>query len=116
MFRGSNCRSIYMTTLCLSAVLFSTARLEGQAVAIAQVSGVVTDQSGSAVPNAQVRMTEVDKALPHTTVSDSGGQYALPNLPVGPYRLEVEAPGFKNYTQTGIVLQVGNNITLNVVL
>jgi carboxypeptidase family protein len=115
MFRGSNCRSIYVTTLCLSAVLFS-ARLQGQAVAIAQVSGTVTDQSGSAVPNAQVRMTEVDKALPHATVTDSGGQYALPNLPVGPYRLEVEAPGFKNYTQTGIVLQVGNNITLNVVL
>ena len=115
MFRKSCATSIYVPTLCLAA-LFSTARLDAQAVSIAQVSGTVTDQSGSAVPNAQVRMIEVDKATVHSTVSDAAGQYVLPNLPVGPYRLEVEAPGFKNYTQTGIVLQVGTSVPLNVVL
>ena len=37
-----------------------------------------------------------------------------PNLPVGPYRLEVKASGFKDYVQSGIVLVVNNNIQINV--
>jgi hypothetical protein len=48
-------------------------------------------------------------------VSDESG-YTLPNLPVGPYRLEVRAPGFKNYAQSGIVLQVNNNVQINVTM
>jgi hypothetical protein len=37
----------------------------------------------------------------------------LPNLPIGPYRVEVSAGAFKTYVQTGIVLQVGNNVQVN---
>src|SRR5437868_10102967 len=84
-----------------------------QAVAIAQVSGNVTDQSGSAIPNAQVTMTETDKQAVHTAVTNAQGQYVLPSLPVGPYRLEVSANGFKNYVQSGIQLQVNQNIQIN---
>src|SRR6202051_3754345 len=87
-----------------------------QAVAIAQVSGSVTDQSGSAIPTAQVQMVETDKQSNHSTVTDAQGQYVLPALPVGPYRLEVSANGFKNYAQTGIVLQVNNNVQINVAM
>jgi hypothetical protein len=52
----------------------------------------------------------------HTTVTDDQGHYSLPNLPVGPYRLEVRTPGFKDYVQTGIVLVVNNNIQMNVTM
>src|SRR5437764_13046116 len=80
--------------------------LRAQAVAVAQVSGNVTDPSGAAIPNATVTMTETDKQLVRTTVADATGSYLLANLPVGPYRLEVKAAAFKDYVQTGIVLQV----------
>jgi hypothetical protein len=40
----------------------------------------------------------------------------MPNLPVGPYRLEVSLQGFRTYAQTGIVLQVGAAPTINAVL
>ena len=96
--------------LCLASPVFA------QAVAIAQVSGVVADPSGSPVPAAQVRMTETEKQLMRSTVTDAQGRYTLPNLPVGPYRLEVSAPGFKSYTQSGILLQVGNNVQINVAM
>jgi hypothetical protein len=102
-----------MAILCMLAVPNSAL---AQAVAIAQVSGSVVDQSHSAIPNAQVRMIETDKQFPHTTVSDAEGQYVLPGLPVGPYRLEVQANGFKDYAQTGIVLQVNNNVQINVTM
>ncbi len=85
-----------------------------QAVAIAQVAGVVSDPTGAPVPGAQVKITETDKQLMRTVVTDSEGRYTFPNLPVGPYRLEVAASGFKAHVQSGIVLQVGNSVTINV--
>src|ERR1700730_8201330 len=91
------------TLVCLMSimcwlVLPNVAR--AQAVAIAQVSGSVTDQSGSAIPNAQVRMIETGKQSNRATVTDAQGQYVLPGLPVGAYQMEVQANGFKNYVQS----------------
>ena len=87
-----------------------------QAVAVAEVDGHVTDQSGQSVVGAQVKMTEVEKAQVHNTVTNSDGRYSLPNLPTGAYKLEVTAPGFKAYVQTGIVLQVANNVEADVTM
>jgi len=103
----------------VTALLFLSApgfRLNAQTTAVAQVSGTVTDQSGAAISGAQVSMTETDKSLVRTTVSDANGGYVLPNLPVGPYRLEVKSMGFKDYVQSGIVLQVNNNVQINVTM
>jgi hypothetical protein len=90
--------------------------LKAQAVAVAQVTGSVADSSGAAIAGAQVTMTETDKQLSRSTTTDANGSYVLPNLPVGPYSLEVKANGFKDYVQTGIVLVVNNNIQLNATL
>jgi hypothetical protein len=81
---------------------------------VAQVSGTVTDPSGAAIVGAQVSMTETDKQLVRAVTTDAGGRYTLPNLPVGPYRLEVKDSGFKDYVQEGIELVVNNNIEINV--
>src|SRR5215813_6459991 len=51
-----------------------------------------------------------------TTVTNETGSYVFANLPVGPYRLEASLAGFSTYLQTGIVLQVNSNPTINVVL
>src|SRR5438874_78437 len=76
----------------------------------------VTDPSGSSVVGAHVTITEIDKHTVRSTVTDTLGKYTFPNLPVGPYRLEVKASGFKEYVQSGLVLQVGNNVQINVSL
>ena len=102
--------------LAAASVIVSLPKAEAQAVAVAEVGGHVTDQSGQSVVAAQVKMTEVDKAQVHNTTTNSEGRYSLPNLPTGAYRLEVSAPGFKSYVQTGIVLQVANNVTADVVM
>ena len=98
--------------LALSLSL-SAPHLAAQTTAVAQVNGTVTDQSGAGIPGAQVTMTETDKDQVHSTTSDSGGHYVLPNLPVGPYRFEAKSNGFKDYQQTGIVLIVNNNIQID---
>lgn len=88
----------------------------GQAVAVAQIAGTVTDPSGAAVASALVTATQTETNTVHTATTDANGGYTLPNLPVGPYRLEVAAAGFSTYLRTGILLSVGNSVTINVPL
>src|SRR5215510_4265132 len=87
----------------------------GQTVA-SQISGTVRDSSGAILPGVEVKVTNVDTTATRTVISDETGSYVLPNLPVGPYRLEASLTGFSTYAQSGIVLQVNSNPTINVVL
>jgi carboxypeptidase family protein len=87
-----------------------------QAVANAQISGVVRDGSGGAIPGADVTVTKTDTGMTRSTVSDADGTYVLPNLPIGPYQLKVTLQGFTTYVQDGIVLQVNTNPQINVTL
>ena len=96
--------------------LFCEDGLWAQAVAVAQIEGVVLDPSGKSVPNAQVIARQISTNFTRTTVSGADGTYVLPNLPLGPYRLEVSAPGFTTYVQSGIELHVDDKIDLNVTM
>ncbi|MDR3703418.1 MAG: carboxypeptidase regulatory-like domain-containing protein [Candidatus Sulfopaludibacter sp.] len=87
-----------------------------QQVTGSEIDGHVMDQTGAPVPSAQVKATNVDTGLVRAAVADNTGRYALPNLPVGHYRLEVSAPGFKTYVQKGIELQVATNPSIPVTL
>jgi hypothetical protein len=87
-----------------------------QTVSVAQIRGNVKDPSGAALPGAEVKVTQTDTALIRNVLSDETGTFTLPNLPIGPYKLEVRLPGFSTYVQTGIVLQVNSNPTIPVVL
>jgi len=78
-------------------------------VATGTILGNVRDTSGAEVPGALVTATNVDTQFSRNTTTDTSGQYALPLLPLGRYRIEVTLDGFKNFTQTGIVLEVGRN-------
>src|SRR5688572_22866491 len=83
------------------------------AQATAQVSGTVRDQSGAVLPGVEVTATQTETGIARDTVTNETGSYVLPNLPIGPYRLEAGLPGFRTYVQTGIVLQVGSNPVVN---
>jgi hypothetical protein len=82
------------------------------AQATAQISGVVQDSTGAVLPGVEVTATQTDTGISRMTVSNETGAYVLPNLPVGPYRLEAGLPGFRTFVQTGIVLQVNANPTI----
>ena len=79
-----------------------------------QISGVIRDPSGSAVPGAAIKATQTATGVARNATSGADGGYVLPNLPVGPYQLEVAKEGFTRYVQTGIVLQVDTNPTVDV--
>ena len=73
----------------LASCLITCALLWGQAVSTSQITGVVQDASGLAVPGAEVKATQTDTGLVRTATTGPDGGYVLPDLPVGPYQLEV---------------------------
>src|SRR6266566_4021112 len=81
-----------------------------------QISGRVADESGAVLPGVTVTAVQTDTGQTRTAVTDASGTYVLPNLPTGPYRLEAALQGFRTYVQTGIVLQVNANPTINIVM
>lgn len=97
--------------LCLvSGLLWS------QSSYTASVRGSVTDSSGGAVPAASIVMTEVERNIAHTFISDEAGRYFFTALPPGNYTLLVEAKGFKKYSLKNIVLAVQQQATFDVPL
>jgi len=112
MFRFKAAIGIFAASLALSAGISAFA----QAVNNAQIHGLVQDPSGAVVPKAQIQATNVSTGTTQSTISGDGGSFVLPDLQVGNYSLEVTAPGFSKYRQTGIVLQVGQNVQVNVTM
>ena len=104
-------------TLAISLLLaFGISSLHAQAIASSQISGVVEDATGAAIPGATVKVTQTSTGLTRTATTGAEGSYVLPNLPVGPYEMEASAQGFSTYVRKGIILQVNVNPLINPVL
>ena len=97
----------------LAVVVFS-ATVWAQSTA--QISGTVADPTGALLPGVEVTATKTDTGIARTVVTNETGSYVLPNLAVGPYRVEATLPGFQTSAQTGIVLEVNDTRQVNMVL
>src|SRR5216683_3735822 len=104
------------TKTCVVFALLMHAGLWAQMAAASQITGTVQDSSGSAIVGAVVRVTQTETGFTRSAETGIDGVYRLPDLPIGPYKLEATQQGFGAYVQTGIVLQVNINPTINVTL
>src|SRR5262245_50925369 len=80
------------------------------------ITGTITDQQNSIIPNAMVIATNMETGVKSETVSTLTGNYMLASLPVGTYDLSVEAKGFKKHLQKGIGVQLLKTSRVDVVL
>lgn len=85
-------------------------------ISFAQLNGTVEDTSGRSIAKAQVTLREVDTNRTYTATTNDAGFYVVPTLTPGRYELEVQYSGFAKFTQTGIVLTVGQTATIDVTL
>ncbi len=76
----------------------------------ATIYGLVEDPSGAVVPQAKVAVANVDTGYQQTAVTDPRGEFTVSFLPVGRYRVQVEAAGFKAFSQSGIRLEAGEQL------
>ena len=100
----------------VASLLLTATVAYGQSSFTAAVRGLVTDNTGAAIVGAKIVVTESDRNVPHTVVSDEAGRYAVSALPPGSYTLAVEASGFKKYAASTFPLAVQQQATFNVVM
>lgn len=96
-------------------VLSAPALLSAQATS-ASISGRVTDPSGASVPDAQVSASNLDTGLKRDTRTNEQGNYSVPLLPPGSYRVTVTKQGFRPISRSGVTLTVDQAARLDFIL
>ena len=72
-----------------------------------QLTGTVTDPTGAAIANAKVSVTNQATNLSVSTTTNASGNYTVKELPVGTYKLTIEASGFKTVSNTDLTINAG---------
>ena len=98
-------------SICLAAA----PRLQAQ-VTTTVIYGAVHDSSGATIPGAQVTATNTGTNLASSAQTNRQGLYVIQLLPVGVYEVQVVAPGFKRFFQSGLVLDINRSARLDVTL
>ncbi|HLW86337.1 MAG TPA: TonB-dependent receptor [Candidatus Sulfotelmatobacter sp.] len=80
------------------------------------INGSVTDPSGAVVAGATVKATNVATAVPITATTTSGGEFAFQDLPLGTYKIDVSAAGFRPAVFDNVTVTAGGVYTLPVKL
>ena len=99
---------IALLCLALSALFAQSER--------GNITGIVTDPTGAAVAGAQLTLIHRDTNTPTKALSTGSGEYNLPNLIPGSYRMEVSAPGFKRFLQQNLTVSAGGTVRVDATL
>jgi hypothetical protein len=101
-------------TLVFIAIL-QTAAVFGQEFR-GSILGRITDPSGAVIPGADVKVTNEETNVVVETQTNQDGNYHVPFLLPGRYKVSVAAPGFRTTVQPGVIVQVNDRIALNLTL
>jgi hypothetical protein len=82
-------------------------------VAAGEMTGLVKDPGGAAVPGATVTITNIGTNQQRVVVSSGEGVYTAPSLSPGEYRVDVELPGFKPVRRTGVRISTGEKARID---
>jgi hypothetical protein len=99
-------RSVIFFLLLLTTAL--------QAQSTGRLTGLVLDPNEAAVPSASLSIENLATGFKRATLTDGSGRYSAPDLPIGTYRISVEAPGFARTDLDGVVLTVAASVSLDV--
>jgi len=78
--------------------------------------GKVTDPNGAVIPAANVVVENLGTAFTRNANTNTDGQYLIPQLPTGIYKVTVEHAGFQRFIQTGVEIQIEQNARLDITL
>jgi hypothetical protein len=96
----------YAWTALVLALLLAAPRVSAQINATGTFSGQVTDPSGAAIPNAEVKVKNEATGIANTIRPNNEGFYTAPFLKPGAYSIEVTADGFARQVRKGLSLQI----------
>src|SRR5215469_12754387 len=107
--------------MSLRSAVYAISVFLGCQLAFAQVttgtiSGVVQDATGAAIVGAAVTIRNLDTGAVRTVMTDTGGRYNAPDLPLGNYEVEARQTGFQTEARLGINLTVGREAVVDLSL
>src|SRR5437867_541205 len=82
----------------------------------ASLTGTLTDTGGAVLPGVTVTITEVQTSASRTSATDERGNYRVPFLPPGRYRIETGLPGFKTGVRENVLLSVDDRLRIDFTL
>ncbi len=97
---------------CVYLLLLATAVVTHAQTA--RFTGQVTDEQSAVIPGATVQVTSIDTGNKLTAQTDGNGQYTVPYLAAGHYKIDVTASGFAGVSSAPIAIGVGQAYTYNV--
>ncbi len=109
--------SLYQAALRVSlfAGLFFTLSLAALAQT-AQITGRISDANQATVPGATLTITNLDTGIERTITSNDEGYFTVPSLPRGNYKIAASKTGFKAVARTGVNLDEGQVLRLDLTL
>src|SRR5215471_7324529 len=82
-------------------------------ITTATVTGTVRDAQGGVLPGATVTLVNDQQRTRSTpAITNSDGDFVLPNVPPGSYTIEIEMPSFKTLKRSGIDVSPGSQVPL----
>jgi len=103
-----------MKKLLVAVCIFATVLFSQ--VSTSRMDGMVTDPSGAAVPGAEVTVTNLATDQISKTTTTEHGEWALPSMPAGTYKITITKPGFKAGLAPGVEVNAGVPATVNIKL
>ena len=97
--------------LLLCGFLFAVVSAFGSDTA--SIVGTVTDAAGRVLHGAKVVALNVETGFANSTQTNADGSYSFPILPVGHYNIQIQASGFSEYQETGVVLDVNTALRVD---
>ncbi|HMF01947.1 MAG TPA: carboxypeptidase-like regulatory domain-containing protein, partial [Terriglobia bacterium] len=103
-------------TVVVIAIMFQALLASNAQSTKVELSGAVTDPAGLPVPEAQIRLQNMNTDAEQSTSSGSDGQYHFVAIPPGTYSITVMKQGFAATRRDGLTLRVGAQITVDIAL
>src|SRR6266852_37748 len=80
----------------------------------ATITGRIIDAQNAVVVNAKITATLISTGAKSETTSGADGEYTIPFLTPGTYRVEAQVPGFKRYVRDGLEVNTGERMGLDI--
>lgn len=100
-----------------ATVLFLLCSLPGLSQSYnGRILGAVTDQSGAVVVGATVDVTDVQRGTARSATTNEAGEYLVPSLPPGVYKVAVRAKQFRSVERPNVQLEVAQDVRIDFAL
>jgi hypothetical protein len=104
------------TRVGVASLMIFLACTGAKAQDLANIVGTLTDSSGAVIPAGQVTVSNPERGFVRRVTSDSTGEYTAVRVPIGNYIVTVEKTGFEKLVRSGITLQVGQTLRVDLQL